>query len=254
MKDQLTALKLDVPAGGGPFSITGVSVGVFLTDQPTHRIAVGTDRRDNKPLLRNEGWILPAHCNGYCEFDDEHSFLSVELSNRLMMEVGLDPQCEFPSQVGKHDPLLLQLVKNVVGLPPDIPVLYRETMYRALAAHLAQLAQPARPGDDRIDDKRLRRAIAYIRDNLADNLSLEVLASEAAMSPFHFARGFKKATGKSPLQFVLGERIEMSKILLKTTRLSVAEIAFRVGYTDNSRFSQHFKRLTGVTPAVFRSS
>ena len=100
MKNQLIALKSDVPAGGGPFAIAGVSVGVFLIDQPTHRIAVGTDRRDSKPLVKNEGWILPARCNGYCEFDDKHSFLSVELSNQLMIEVRR--YLELRKQFGKH--------------------------------------------------------------------------------------------------------------------------------------------------------
>jgi AraC family transcriptional regulator len=103
-----------------------------------------------------------------------------------------------------------------------------------------------------IDDARLRRAVDWIHDHLADDLSLEGMAGVAAMSPAHFARAFKAAMGASPLQYVIGARQEMAQVLLRTTGLSVAEIAFRVGYNDVSRFGQHFRRRAGTTPKAFR--
>jgi len=59
--------------------------------------------------------------------------------------------------------------------------------------------------------------------------------------------------GLSPLQYVIRTRIESAMVLLRTTRLPVAEIAWRVGYGDVSRFGQHFRRQTGTTPAAFRA-
>ena len=73
------------------------------------------------------------------------------------------------------------------------------------------------------------------------------------MSAYHFARAFKAALGASPLQYVIGERMRVAGVLLKTTGLPVAEIALRVGYDDTSRFGKHFKRAFGATPAQHRA-
>ena len=72
------------------------------------------------------------------------------------------------------------------------------------------------------------------------------------MSRYHFARAFAKAVGSSPLQYVIGERMELAKARLKTLHAPVSEIALGVGYEDVSRFSRHFRRHVGVTPAAFR--
>jgi AraC family transcriptional regulator len=85
-------------------------------------------------------------------------------------------------------------------------------------------------------------------------VSLERLADIAAMSPFHFARSFKKATGMPPHQFLASRRIERAKHLLKMTGLPIVEVAFRVGYENVSHFTQLFRRMTGGTPGQFRTA
>ena len=72
------------------------------------------------------------------------------------------------------------------------------------------------------------------------------------MSPYHFAKAFKTATGLPPHQFIIRERIERAKSLLKASRTPVSEVAALVGYQTPSRFSQLFKRQVGVTPGLFR--
>jgi AraC family transcriptional regulator len=103
-----------------------------------------------------------------------------------------------------------------------------------------------------IDDVRLRRSVEWIHAHLAEDLSLAGMAEVAAMSPSQFARAFRVATGSSPLRYVIGARQELARVLLRTTRLTVAEVAYRVGYADVSRFGQHFRRATGTTPGAFR--
>ncbi|MEO1291729.1 MAG: AraC family transcriptional regulator [Pseudomonadota bacterium] len=248
----VAAARLDAPAGGGAFQIDRLSIGVFLVDQPTHRIAVGGDKRIDRPMAVHEGWILPAGVSGVCEFDDDHTFVSVEVDDALLQDAGFDPRQAFAPQFGAHDPLLLQMALAAATPASGAPTLYLETMRQALAAHVAQIVQPLSETSAQIDDARLRRAVDYIHDNLASDLSLERLAMEAAMSPFHFSRAFKKATGRSPLQFVIAERLALARVLLRTTALPVAEIAHRVGYEDVSRFGQHFKRQFGATPGSLR--
>jgi AraC family transcriptional regulator len=82
---------------------------------------------------------------------------------------------------------------------------------------------------------------------------LEQMAAVARLSPFHFARQFKTATGLAPHQYVIARRVERAKQLLQAgDDFSLAEVAARAGFSDQSQFSQHFRRLVGATPGKFR--
>jgi AraC family transcriptional regulator len=85
------------------------------------------------------------------------------------------------------------------------------------------------------------------------DLPLEELAAAAYLSPFHFARLFKKATGASPHAYLAALRIERAQQLLAATDLSVTEIGSRVGYQSPSHFGKAFRQATGLTPRAFRS-
>jgi len=80
------------------------------------------------------------------------------------------------------------------------------------------------------------------------------MAAAAHLSAYHFARQFKAATGAPPHQYVLGRRVERAQQLLQQDLdLSLAEIAASAGFSDQSQFSHHLKRLVGVTPGQFRT-
>ena len=89
--------------------------------------------------------------------------------------------------------------------------------------------------------------------HLAESISVEALAELLELSPFHFSRVFKQATGMSPLQFVTRERIARAQQLIRETSRSLIEIALEVGYTSPSHFAQVFRRAVGVAPTEFRS-
>ena len=243
--------ELSLPAGGGDFHLPCLALGVFLNDQPTHRLAVGSDRRSHRPLARHQGWVLPAGSEGMCEYDDRLDAVTIAFQGRLLAEVGLERPDLIAPTTGSFDPLTLQLILGAkTFLAAD--TLLRETMSRALAAQLVRSLAPERPAVAAIDDRRLKRVVVHIENNLAEDLSLNDLAGIAAMSPYHFARAFRAATGASPLQYVIGARIERARVLLKTTRLPVSQIAFRTGYADPARFSRHFRKRVGTTPGAFR--
>jgi AraC family transcriptional regulator len=245
----LKAQKATTPAGGGAFHLGQAALGVFLVDQPSHQIAVGSDRRAHRPLKARDGWIMPKGAEGLCRYDAPHEFMLVEIPDRLLSEMGA--HAPFAPQIGALSPLVVELALQAPGMAAQ-GTLYRETMERALVMQVAQQIAPAAPVVARLDDPRLRRAIDYVCSNLDQDVSLEAMAKEAVMSPFHFARAFRTALGASPLQYVIRTRIETAQVLLKTTALPVAEIAHRVGYGDLSRFGQHFKRQVGTTPGDWR--
>ena len=80
------------------------------------------------------------------------------------------------------------------------------------------------------------------------------MAAAAHLSVYHFARQFKAATGLPPHQYVVMRRVERAKQLLQGgDDLSLAEVAACAGFSDQSQFTHHFKRIVGVTPGQFRT-
>jgi AraC family transcriptional regulator len=100
---------------------------------------------------------------------------------------------------------------------------------------------------------KLRRVTAYIEGNLHRELRLTDLGVVAHMSPYHFARLFKTATGVSPHRFVVHRRIDAAAALLTGSTSSISSIARAVGFRTPSQFATTFRRMTGLTPSAYRA-
>ncbi|MFN6453016.1 MAG: SDR family NAD(P)-dependent oxidoreductase [Nostoc sp. EfeVER01] len=128
----------------------------------------------------------------------------------------------------------------------DVKALIHKTI--ETLRHYSTSTQNIAPKPNSLATVELRQAIDYIQAHLDQNLSLAEIAAAASISPTYFSRLFKRATGSSPHQYVIQQRVERAKVLLKTTDLAIASIALKVGFSSQSHLTQHFKRLTGVTP------
>jgi AraC family transcriptional regulator len=134
-----------------------------------------------------------------------------------------------------------------------------ESLATVLSVHLIRYITgryrlPA-SGDGVLSRRRLHMVIEYIMENLEGSPTLERMAAVAHLSPYHFARHFRATTGLAPHQYLIARRIERAQHLLRTNgELGLAEVALRAGFSDQSKFSFHFKRLIGVTPRQFRLS
>jgi AraC family transcriptional regulator len=134
-----------------------------------------------------------------------------------------------------------------------------ESLANLLAVHLIRHVtaprRPARRRDSALPRGRLRAVVAYIEEHLDAGPTVEQLAAVARLSPYHFARQFKRATALPPHQYVIARRVERAKQLLRGGGdLTLARVAARAGFSDQSQFCQHFKRAVGVTPGRFRKS
>lgn len=103
-------------------------------------------------------------------------------------------------------------------------------------------------------DRRIRRAIELMHAHLDRELPLEEIAAAAYLSPFHFARLFKKLTGASPHAYLATLRTTRAQTLLAETDLSISEVSARVGYSSSSHFTKAFRQATGLTPRAFRKA
>jgi AraC family transcriptional regulator len=99
---------------------------------------------------------------------------------------------------------------------------------------------------------RLKRVLEYIDATRDREVGLAELAGVAGLSPYHFARGFKQATGSTPHRFVLERRLEVATSLLANTDVRVGEVARRLGFSTTQHFSNAFRRVIGSTPRAYR--
>lgn len=99
-----------------------------------------------------------------------------------------------------------------------------------------------------IDYDRIDRSIQYIKEHIAEDLSLATVSSFVSYSPIHFHNCFKAATGKTLREYIEDVRIKKSIHLLSTTSLTLTEIASQCGFSSQSYFSYVFKKKMNMTP------
>ncbi len=135
--------------------------------------------------------------------------------------------------------------------------LFVESLRNMLTVHLLRhystlSRRPELPPDRGLSAPRLRRALNAIRERLEVGISLDELAEVTGLSASHFEVLFKRSMGVSPHQYLLQCRVERARSLLQDEELSLAQVAARAGFCDQSHLTRHFKRIFGVTPGRFR--
>lgn len=105
-----------------------------------------------------------------------------------------------------------------------------------------------------IPPRRLARVVEYVRRNLDKPLQVSALSRMAEMSQSHFSKLFKLSTGLAPHQFVLQQRINRSKELLRQDNARIVDVALGVGFENQAHFTTVFGNLVGMTPRQFQRS
>jgi AraC family transcriptional regulator len=155
--------------------------------------------------------------------------------------------------------LLSEFVSELVTEKPGKEIVMRALMEQALVHLLRNYSTPRLSEELELSrvglvDRRIRRSVELMHTQLDQDLPLKELAAASYLSPFHFARLFKKLTGTSPHNYLAGIRATRAQLLLAETDLSVSEIGARVGYLSGSHFTKAFRTATGATPREFRKS
>ena len=134
--------------------------------------------------------------------------------------------------------------------------LYCKTLAQLLAIHLIEqysdatlIPMPLKPG---LASSKLAPVLGHIHSNLDSELKVAALAEMVGLSSPHFCRIFKKSTDLSPHRYILLQRIDRAKELLKRTDMSLSDIALQCGFYDQSHFSLQFRNFTGMTPRAYR--
>ncbi len=168
----------------------------------------------------------------------------IDLSDNVV-SVGLHPEliAQFESLCGLHD---LQLASFNVDR-----FINGANLLKVLLTSIPVLVSRKTNGKkNRIDLGRIRGLMAQ---RLCDPLRLEEIARASNLSPYHFARTFKRRTGLAPMQYFTRMRLQQACRLLDTTALTIKQISVTVGYPDPQYFSRSFRKTFGVAPHAYRN-
>jgi AraC family transcriptional regulator len=188
------------------------------------------------------------------------NFLILALNPAFMSRtaVGLELDSDRIELVEQHQSTDLTLRHIAMALRAGIQTgdaldhMYVEALSTALGVHLLRKYSAAGPVPKRqygrLPRAKLVRAVEYIQDQLETDLTVSGIAQAVYMSPYHFARLFKESTGQSPHQYVVEARVRKARDLLTTGKFTISEVAYHVGFTDQSHLTRHFKRVFGLPP------
>ncbi|XGV94775.1 MAG: helix-turn-helix domain-containing protein [Leptolyngbya sp. BL-A-14] len=222
------------------------------------------DGRTQKTLMPNSSVCLfPAHTlhRAQCSTASHFSLVTLDLAQIASVAYeDMGDRTELLPQVNVFDPVVhhieqllqLELQGNRFGNS-----VYVDSLATALSIHLIRqyANQPLKQREFSagLSPYQLQNVLEYIQAHLSENITLDAIAQVAGMSRYHFIRRFKRTMHESPYQYLIGQRLEKAKQLLKS-QLAIAEIAVACGFADQSHLTKHFKQRIGVTPQVFRKT
>ncbi|HEY9643900.1 MAG TPA: AraC family transcriptional regulator [Coleofasciculaceae cyanobacterium] len=210
--------------------------------------------------------ITPAKVPFFARWDRDDDYLQIRIASRFIQSVARETLATDPDRlelipefrtrdshiesIGKL--LLAELQQENLG-----GRLYIESLANVLAVHL--LRQYAAPQlrlasyEGGLPERQLLQVLEYISEHLSQEIKLADLAALLDMSQFHFSHLFKQSVGTAPYQYLLQQRVERAKQLLKQTDQSIMDIAFQCGFSSHSHLSKQFRQLTGMTPKAYRT-
>lgn len=164
-----------------------------------------------------------------------------------------------PASFGlRDDPALAELVHDTLRLVLRQSEADNFRIEQATARLATSLCDSLPDGSEQagpriaLPSHKLRRVLAHIDANLDRPIALRELADLANLSPYHFARVFKQATGRAPYDHVRWRRITRSTALVARSELKIAEISASTGFASAAHFSSAFQRAAGIPPLKFR--
>lgn len=209
-------------------------------------------------------WVVPAGVPTAWEAAGKGQLLHFYIptpvfESRVVETFDADPSLISLREAGlQRDPALENIIRSVVlplswEEPADrIAITHAgEMLTTYLAIHCSERPPKALVNRGGLAPVVLRRVQEYVEVHLERELTIEDLAAVAGLSPYHFARTFKRSTGFSPYHYVLRRRTERAKQLLAAGKIPLSDVAQACGFGSQSHFAARFREVTGLTPRQF---
>jgi AraC family transcriptional regulator len=210
--------------------------------------------------------LVPAQTPAFFSWNQPDESLLFGIEPKTLQKIAIETNCLSPTQVELRpilydkDPKIEFFTKAFHeemqndGLGGQ---LYSESLANLFLIHLLRHYCAFEPKlkqcQGGLPKYKLQQTIDYIQANLDRKLSLEAIAQNLDMSVYHFCHLFKQSVGIAPYQYVLQQRVERAKQLLKDRERAIIDIAIECGFANQTHLNKHFRSFTGVTPRSYRS-
>jgi AraC family transcriptional regulator len=243
------------------------SICLSLSPHPIRLIQIKGGKTHTSLYRKGDMSITPAKMPFFARWEGEDNYLQIRIASRFIQNVAQEALSMNPDQLELLPEFRtrdLQIEAIGMMLLAELQQgnlsgkLYVESLANVLAVHLLRQYAIDKPHlpiyKGGLPERQLLQILEYIHESLDREVKLADLAALLGMSQFHFSHLFKQAVGTSPYQYLLQQRVERAKQLLKQTDQSIMDIAFLCGFNSHSHLSKQFRQLTGMTPKDYRVS
>lgn len=236
-----------------------------LGSRPIHLFKIRDGKTYNGPYCKGDISIAPAKVPCFVRWEGENHYLKIRMTTQFIQQVATEalevrgdcleliPQSRIrDSQI---ETIALMLLNELQHEHP-VSRLYAESLTNVLAVHLIREYTTTQSlthiHEGGLTQRQLMQVLDYMHEHLHQEIRLADLATLLNMSQFYFCRQFKQAIGITPYQYLIQQRIERAKQLLKQSNDAIADIAILCGFNSHSHLSKYFRQLTGTTPSAYR--
>jgi AraC family transcriptional regulator len=237
-----------------------------LSSRPVRLLQIKGGKTHTAFYRKGDISITPARMPTFFRWEEDDNYLQIRIASRFIRQVARETLTQNPDSLELIPEFRMrnpQLEAIVLMLQTELQQnhsgnkLYIDSLANVLAVHLLRqytaAAPPIPSHQGGLPQRQLMQVLEYIDAHLNEDIKLIDLAILLDMSQFHFSALFKQAIGTSPYQYLLQQRIERAKQLLKQTERSIVEIALECGFNSHSHLSKQFRQSTGITPTAYRT-
>ncbi|MCU0537366.1 MAG: AraC family transcriptional regulator [Hydrococcus sp. Prado102] len=251
-----------------PYEMPSIShaqhvVAIFHPQQPFTAERTLDGRLRSEQVMDGDILVVPAEASHSSSWNGELEATLLILDPAYIANIipdSIEPdRVDFVPHFAQSDPLLYGIgltLKKELESGSFHSNLYVDSLCNALSMHLlynyASREPKIKQYEGGLSRGQLNRTLEYINDHLEREIKLNDLAKLIGMSQYYFSRLFKQSMGIAPYEYVIQQRVERAKQLLKQRDVTILDVATQCGFTHSSHLARHFKRIVGVAPQIFQ--
>lgn len=241
------------------------AIWLSLSPRPVRLLQIKGGRTYVGLQCKGDVSLTPAKIPSFSRWESDDSCLQIRIASQFIQNIARETIATNPDRLElrlefqTRDPqleaigmlLLAELKQESLG-----GRLYTESLANVLAVHLLRQYATSQSRlivyESGLSERQILQVVEYVHEHLHQDIKLADLAALLGISESHLSHRFKQSIGMTPYQYLLQQRIERAKQLLKAGDCSIMDIAFLCGFNSHSHLSKQFRQLTGMTPKAYR--